>query len=266
MPPAGRTPDLDKNGRGVSRRAHHGGQHQGGCVVLSIRSIAAAPAALGRSLDLIRSPAKHRHLQYTRRYGALAPARRISWHVSDPVFIICSDDSRLGCRWSNAMMPTAVESRDSSTRAANAHRCALSHLGLGPHRRLGWRQWLLSADQIGGALRDHDGGRVGVATDDRGHDRGIDHSQAVDAMHPQRVVDRGGHIARHAHLAGADRVIANLECVPHPGIDLVLAAHAATREQLLAAIGIERLLRQDLGAAAGRRRGSPRGRADSAGS
>src|SRR5688572_26070363 len=105
------------------------GHHQRRCVVLWIRSIAAAPAALGKSLDLVRSPAKHRHLQYTRRYGALAPARRICWHVSDPVFIICSDDSRLEHRWSNAMMPIAAESRDGSTHVANAYRCALSHLG-----------------------------------------------------------------------------------------------------------------------------------------
>src|SRR6185312_7111699 len=67
LPPAGRAPDLDEHGRGVRR----GGHHQRRCVVLWIRSIAAAPAALGKLLDLIRSPAKHRHLQYTRRYGAL---------------------------------------------------------------------------------------------------------------------------------------------------------------------------------------------------
>src|SRR5688500_5651455 len=71
MPPAGRTSDLDEHGRGVARGAHHGGHHQCDCVVLWVRAVAAAaaPAALGGSLDLVGFSAKHRHLQHSRRYG-----------------------------------------------------------------------------------------------------------------------------------------------------------------------------------------------------
>ena len=120
MPPPCRSPNFDEHSRGIARCAHDRRHHQRGCVVLCVRSIAlvGVPAALGKSLDLIRSPAKHRHLQYTRRYVALAPARRISWHVSDPVFIICSDDSRSKRRWSNAMIGVDVESCDGPARAA----------------------------------------------------------------------------------------------------------------------------------------------------
>jgi len=62
-------------------------------------------------------------------------------------------------------------------------------------------------DQVGAFLADHDRGCVGVAADQRGHDRCVGYAQPVDAAHAQLVVDNGHRVVGQAHLAGADRVV-----------------------------------------------------------
>ena len=51
-------------------------------------------------------------------------------------------------------------------------------------------------------LGDHHGRRVGVAGGDGGHDRGVDHAQALEPLHPQPRIDHRRRV--DAHLAGAD--------------------------------------------------------------
>src|SRR5262245_1761914 len=67
-----------------------------------------------------------------------------------------------------------------------------------------WRSGVL-ADHVGSLLADHDGGCVGVAADQRGHDRRVDHAQAGDAVYTQSLVDYRHAVA--AHLASAHRVV-----------------------------------------------------------
>ena len=43
---------------------------------------------------------------------------------------------------------------------------------------------LRSADHCGDALTDHDGRDVRVAARDVGHDRGIDHTESLEAVNP----------------------------------------------------------------------------------
>src|SRR3569832_1928999 len=43
----------------------------------------------------------------------------------------------------------------------------------------------IGRDEIGAAFADHDRGRVGVARDQLGHDRGVGNIEALDAAHPQ---------------------------------------------------------------------------------
>src|SRR6516164_8966265 len=45
--------------------------------------------------------------------------------------------------------------------------------------------------QVGDALGDHDGRRVGVGARDRGHDRGVADAQALDAPHLTAAVGHG---------------------------------------------------------------------------
>src|SRR5229473_7142461 len=60
-------------------------------------------------------------------------------------------------------------------------------------------------NQVRALLADQDRGGVGVAGDQRRHDRGVDHPQAGDAAHAQFRIDHG--VGVGPHPAGADRVI-----------------------------------------------------------
>src|SRR5262245_11806967 len=63
----------------------------------------------------------------------------------------------------------------------------------------------LTEDEVGTALSDHEGRRVGVGRAHGGQDRSVYHAQARDAMHLELVVDDRHRIA--AHAAGADRMV-----------------------------------------------------------
>src|SRR3954453_11792248 len=113
-----------------------------------------------------------------------------------------------------------------------------------PDWRLDWGQRRFSLNQIRGPFGDHDGGGIRVSADDRRHDRGVHHSQPAQAVDAQLVVYDCRAIGSDTHLAGADRMIAGLDGLPYPSIDLVCIAYLRSRKQLLAAIGIKRRLRQ----------------------
>src|SRR5579863_762199 len=67
---------------------------------------------------------------------------------------------------------------------------------------------LPAPDQIRGPLGDHDGGGIGVAADNRGHDGSIHDPQAIDAAHAEPRI----HYSRSVttHLARSDRVVQGL--------------------------------------------------------
>jgi hypothetical protein len=65
------------------------------------------------------------------------------------------------------------------------------------HRpRRGWQShessWVRRAGCWWARLADHDRRRLGVAADERGHNRGDDHAQPIRAAHGQLLVDHGG--------------------------------------------------------------------------
>src|SRR6266568_3306440 len=83
-------------------------------------------------------------------------------------------------------------------------------------------------------LSNHDRGSVGVATDNCGHDGGINHAQTCDPMHTQVCIDHSQGIA--THFAGADRMIERLAVFADLLHELVIAL-AGTAHDGLAAIG-----------------------------
>src|SRR5580658_7547757 len=60
-------------------------------------------------------------------------------------------------------------------------------------------------DHVRTLLADHDRGGVGIAGNDRRHDRGIDHAQTRESAYAQPFIDHGLRIL--AHAAGADGMI-----------------------------------------------------------
>src|SRR5579871_2397540 len=103
----------------------------------------------------------------------------------------------------------------------------------------------MPCDEIGRLFGNHDRRRVGVAADERRHDRGIDHAQSFDPAHAQFGINH--RVAVDAHLAGADRVIdrvgaaaqhvANLFVGLGAAADQILAAHARERRRLKNSFG-----------------------------
>src|SRR5690606_26780362 len=107
----------------------------------------------------------------------------------------------------------------------------LSNPRAAPRRRprpgAGWGSGAL-ADQVRGALADHDARGVGVAARDARHDRAIRDPEALDPAHAELPVDD-----RHlvdAHLAGADRVVDGRG--PEPDLRLELRVGLAMRAGL----------------------------------
>ncbi len=87
-------------------------------------------------------------------------------------------------------------------------------------RDFGWSQRRHAADQVGGALGDHQHRGVDVAADQVGHHGGVDDAQALGAMHPQLGVDDGPVIGRQAHPAGAGRMVDGDRGGADMGVDL----------------------------------------------
>ena len=68
-----------------------------------------------------------------------------------------------------------------------------------PGRRRGGSKTRVE-DHLGPLLGDHDRRRIGVAGDDRRHDRGVDDPQPFDAVNPQLGVDNGSLIGAHMQV------------------------------------------------------------------
>ena len=69
---------------------------------------------------------------------------------------------------------------------------------------------------------------------------------AVDADHPGLGVDDRQRVARRTHLAGAGRMVGALGMLAHEIVDRLVADAIRARQDFAAAVGIERLLREDL--------------------
>ena len=80
----------------------------------------------------------------------------------------------------------------------------------GPLKRVvGWAYWRLDTVRQPGStsLRDHDRWEVRVRRRDRGHDRGIDHRQSIDAMDPTTRVHDVATTWIMAHPTRSNRVM-----------------------------------------------------------
>src|SRR5450756_649097 len=101
-----------------------------------------------------------------------------------------------------------------------------------------------TADEVTGFFRDHDGWSIGVAADDRRHDRRVNHPQSPDTAHPAVRVDYT--VIGVAHSTGAHRVVAGFHTLPDELVDLRIRLYLRTRREFFAAEGRQGGLRQDL--------------------
>lgn len=85
---------------------------------------------------------------------------------------------------------------------------------------------------------DHDGGAVGVAGGDRGHDRGVDHAEVLQPVDLQPVGDDGPAVA--AHFAGADRVVGGGAEVGGGAGQLLVGPEGGAGHEFLRRIGRQR--------------------------
>jgi len=69
-------------------------------------------------------------------------------------------------------------------------------------------------DHVRGLLGDHYNRRVGVGTDQRGHDGRVHHTQPVDSVHPEPWVHHRGLIPLGPHLGGTHRMVYGHRVVP----------------------------------------------------
>ncbi len=77
--------------------------------------------------------------------------------------------------------------------------------------RLG--QGLVAANQVARFLGDHNGGRVCIATDDRGHDRCVNYTQNVDSVYASLFVHHT--VATDTHSTRSNRVITCFHYLSH---------------------------------------------------
>ena len=110
-------------------------------------------------------------------------------------------------------------------------------------------------DELGRLLADHDGGRVGVAADDHGHDRCIGDPEPGDAVDPEPFVHHRHRV--RAHAAGANGMEGRHRVGTEPRRELFVALQVVTGRQLAAAIGVEGRLRDDVADHANARNGRP---------
>src|SRR5664279_423119 len=99
-------------------------------------------------------------------------------------------------------------------------------------------------DHVGGFFGDHDRGSVGIARHQVRHDRGIDHTQALDAAHPKPLIDHRQRIV--AHTAGRGRMIDRAAGPAAEVQQVLVAGHLRSRIDLFDRIGLERRRSQDL--------------------
>src|SRR2546428_8528576 len=103
--------------------------------------------------------------------------------------------------------PSTLTTMDSTTIMARlvAIRSRTRFMGIySPLRRSNGGRLYGIQDGARALLGDHIGRRVGIPGRDAGEYRSIDHAQAPDAMHAQRIIDYCHGIA--AHLAGSHRM------------------------------------------------------------
>src|SRR3954469_2051640 len=105
-------------------------------------------------------------------------------------------------------------------------------LRVNPDLCVRFRQGRFAPNQIARLLRDHDGGRVCVATDDRRHDGCIDDAQAVDPMDTTVFVNHG--IGTNAHSTRSNRVVTSFHSLPDEGIDFGIRLRSCPGRQFLA--------------------------------
>ena len=109
---------------------------------------------------------------------------------------------------------------------------------IGPHQRLP------PPDDVGQLLRHHDRRRVEVAGGDQRHDRRVDHPQAFHAMHPALPIDHG-HVVG-AHPARAGRMVRGFAMLADELVQLGIGLEIDAGADLPPAIGVQRLLLDDL--------------------
>ena len=128
-----------------------------------------------------------------------------------------------------ALRPWAASGRTVATRPHASIRTFPPHTARGHGgSRFGDLQRCASTHSAG-SLRNHQGGRVGVAAGDGGHHAGVDNPQAADAQHAKPRIDHGQRVVAAPHAAGAHRVEdggADVACQPR---QLVLALELRCR-------------------------------------
>ena len=101
-------------------------------------------------------------------------------------------------------------------------------------------------DMVRGLFADHDRRRVQIAVGDAWKDRAVGEAQSIDADHPALRVDNRHRVRWRAHRAAATGVKGAFHMFFDESVQLVIALHAVARLDLLAAVGIESGLREDL--------------------
>ncbi len=92
-------------------------------------------------------------------------------------------------------------------------------------RDLTWRGEPVLFDHVGRLLADHDGGRVGVAVDQVGHDGRVDDAQPLEAVDAQPGVDDGQRVRRRPHLGRAHRVVERGRVLAHETRPVLVRVH-----------------------------------------
>ena len=131
-------------------------------------------------------------------------------------------------------------------RSADAQRSRVRQRGLIQGSAFEAGQRRPAEDVVGRLLADHDRRGVEVAVGDAREDRAVDHPQALDADHPALGVDHGERVVAPADAGGAAGMVGALHLLADEGVELVVGLHAGARLDLVAGIGREGGLGEDL--------------------
>src|SRR6202040_4078766 len=146
--------------------------------------------------------------------------------------------------WGPPLRPARGRQRPPASATRSSLRALPARSAVVRYRRPG--QERCAANVIGRLFRQHDGRRVQIAGGDRGHDRGVDHAQRLDANDSRLRVNPRLSLGDAAHPARARGVEGALAFVADEGVDLLVTLNARSRLNLPAAIAIESRLREDL--------------------